>query len=696
MTLSASLNNAISGLNVAQRGIAVVSDNVSNVNTKGYVRKEVIQGTVTLANQSAGVQVETIRRVTDDFLNRELRIASAEFGRFEAAGDLHQQITSLLGDPTGDDNIVALLDKVLVEIGQLAANPETTSVRTSVLESLKRMIEEVDHVADGVRDLQRQADQRIGQKISDANQLLVDIDDFNKKINALPDSADNINLLDQRSKKLDELAVIIDVRTTQQSDGQLLVTTTGGLPLVDNNLRQLVHTPGATGGFGAAFPPISIERVDGITGNAFQISSNVDRTLLSGEIRGLLDARDGALTDLAVELGAYTGHVADQINAVHNAFSAVPPAGTLTGYNTGALATDPHGFSGIAAFHTFDANNNITATATVDFGAIGATVNDAINAVNAGLGGAGTMSLTDGVMTFAAAGGSAGVGIAQDATTPSDANGRGFAHRFGLNDLLRTEIAPHFQTGVQSGSAHGFTGTVDFELVGPQNQRPQTTTIDMAAIGGTVGDLVTQLNTDFTGVASFSLSTAGELVASPGPAFAGFELQATTDLTQRGGSDRSVSAFFGIGSAPIAAIAPGLELRADIASNSALVSLASINASGTPAVFAGDNAGANALQGLSFSTSDFAGAGRLGAITGTLAELGGELLSRSGQAASEVEFRGRDREALRDELSLRVGEVSGVNIDEEMAKLIQLQAGFNAATRVISATNEMIDALLRI
>ncbi len=71
-------------------------------------------------------------------------------------------------------------------------------------------------------------------------------------------------------------------------------------------------------------------------------------------------------------------------------------------------------------------------------------------------------------------------------------------------------------------------------------------------------------------------------------------------------------------------------------------------------------------------------------------------MGRAGQAASEIEFRSRDREALRDELALRVGEVSGVNIDEEMARLIQLQAAFNAATRVISATNEMIDELLRI
>lgn len=696
MTLTASLNNSISGLNVAQARIAVVSDNVANVNTEGYVRKEAIQNTVTLSGQSAGVRIEEIRRITDEFLNREFRIATAEFGRFEAAGDMHQQLTALLGDPTGDDNLVALLDNVLVEIGQLAANPETTSVRSSVLETFKRMTEEVDRISENIRDLRHQADLRIGQKVNDVNQLLTDIHDLNNQINSLPRSGAAASLEGQRAQKLDQLAEIIDLQASQQSDGRIIVSTTGGLPLIDSNLRQLTHTTDGSGDFGVVYAPLGISRVEPVTGTLRAISTNVDSSILSGELRGLLNARDGALNDTAIELGAYTGHVADQINAVHNAFTAVPPPATLTGHNSGALSTDSHGFTGIAAFHAFDANNNVTATATIDFGAIGGTVNDVINAVNAGLGGAGTLALTSGAMSFSAAGGSAGVAIAQDATTPSDANGRGFAHRFGLNDLVRTGNGPHFQTGLQSGSAHGFTGSVTFELVGPQNQRPQTSTIDLGAIGGTVGDLVTQLNTDFTGVASFNLSAAGEIVVTPAASFTGFELEATSDQTTRGGTGKSVSDIFGIGSGAMTGIAPGLELRSDIVQNSARLSLATINASGTPAIFSGDNAGANALQGLSFSTATFAGAGRLGTISGTLAELGGELLGRAGQAASEIEFRSRDREALRDELALRVGEVSGVNIDEEMARLIQLQAAFNAATRVISATNEMIDELLRI
>ncbi|WP_416897824.1 MAG: flagellar hook-associated protein FlgK [Minwuia sp.] len=694
MSLTASLNSAISGMNVAQRSIAVVSDNVANVNTEGYARRQVVQSPATIAGQIAGVGVEEIRRTADEFLNREFRIATAEFSRFDAAGGLHEQISSLLGDPTGDRNIVALLDKVLVAAGSLAANPETTAVRSSAIEALQRLTEDVDRLSDGVRDLRRQADQRVSQGVDDANLLLQEIHDLNQRIAGLRDDNNRVGLIDERSRKLDALSQIIDIRTADQSDDRVLVSTTGGLPLVDQSLRQLVHGGSNAGGFGEVFQPIGIQRIDDATGARVTISTNIDDKILSGELKGLMETRDGALNDLATELGAFGGRMADEINRVHNEFTAVPPAATLTGRNTGTLAADPHGFTGIATFHAFDANNTVTATATIDFGAIGGTVNDVITAVNAGLGGAATLALNNGVMSFTAAGGSAGVGIAQDAATPSDANGRGFAHRFGLNDLIQTTAGPHFETGLAATSNHGFTGTATFELIGPANQRPISATVDFGAIGGTVNNILTELNTAFTGVASFSLNGEGALVTTPSANFAGFRLETTQDATARGGTGVSVSDFFGIGSEPKANMAAGMSVNSEIVRTPSRLSLATIDPTGTPSAHSGDNAGAVALQALNFVTSEFDGAGRLPSMTGTLAEIGSEVLGRAGQAANDIQVRTRDREALMEDLSARVAEVSGVNIDEEMAQLIQLQAAFNAATRVISTTNEMIDALL--
>ena len=43
----------------------------------------------------------------------------------------------------------------------------------------------------------------------------------------------------------------------------------------------------------------------------------------------------------------------------------------------------------------------------------------------------------------------------------------------------------------------------------------------------------------------------------------------------------------------------------------------------------------------------------------------------------------------------RFGEVSGVNIDQEMSQLVQLQTAYGANARVLTAVREMMDTLMR-
>ena len=173
-------------------------------------------------------------------------------------------------------------------------------------------------------------------------------------------------------------------------------------------------------------------------------------------------------------------------------------------------------------------------------------------------------------------------------------------------------------------------------------------------------------------------------------------VEVLADDSTRGATGVSASDLFGLGSAAVASVASGFGVSSAVSGNPEGIALARVNAAGTPAVGIGDNAGAIALQDLGSTESRFDGAGRLPAMTATLSEIGSELLGRVGQAARDISIRAEDRLALRDELSERVSEVSGVNLDEEMTRLITFQTAFNASARVISATQEMLDALLRI
>ena len=84
MSLSVALSSATSGLMAAQAGLRTVSDNIANVNTPGYVRKILDQSHLALAGAGAGVTVNGVKRVTDQYLQFASLTASGEASRWNA------------------------------------------------------------------------------------------------------------------------------------------------------------------------------------------------------------------------------------------------------------------------------------------------------------------------------------------------------------------------------------------------------------------------------------------------------------------------------------------------------------------------------------------------------------------------------------------------------------------------------------
>jgi flagellar hook-associated protein 1 FlgK len=69
-----------------------------------------------------------------------------------------------------------------------------------------------------------------------------------------------------------------------------------------------------------------------------------------------------------------------------------------------------------------------------------------------------------------------------------------------------------------------------------------------------------------------------------------------------------------------------------------------------------------------------------------------------GQAAitaRQVSDTATNARAFGDALEFRAAAVSGVNVDEEMSRLVQLQKAYTVSARIIAATDEMFDELFR-
>jgi flagellar hook-associated protein 1 FlgK len=86
--------------------------------------------------------------------------------------------------------------------------------------------------------------------------------------------------------------------------------------------------------------------------------------------------------------------------------------------------------------------------------------------------------------------------------------------------------------------------------------------------------------------------------------------------------------------------------------------------------------------------------GGLPAKSVTLANYAGDIIAHSATLAQSAQQAASRDSALADQLSYRAASVSGVNLDEEMARLVQLQQAYAASARIVTATNDLFGELL--
>ncbi|CAN7240665.1 flagellar hook-associated protein FlgK [Brevundimonas sp. LjRoot202] len=701
MSLNAIMNTATSGLAAAQTQLRVVSDNVSNVNTPGYVRKIADQVARTSQGMGTGVEVARIRLATDRFLQAASLNAGAEAARQGVRHELYDRIQSLFGDPGGETGFFSQVDRVFSAFATSAEDPTSGPRRQDALFKTQALFDEAGRIGQQIQAVREDADGRIESAIERANSLLEQIEALNLEIaRATVVSGDASGAETAQSALIGQLAELVDIRVSARPVGGVSIRTGAGTLLAGQGAATLSYNRAGTVTGETVFNDIWVTEPGG------QKRSLLD-SVVSGEIRGLVELRDIEATAAAERLAELVAHVADELNRAHNANSSVPAPTSLTGRNVGqTLESAIAGFSGQTTVAVTNAGGVIQARADIVFSGATMTVNGVaatpatfLTVLNAQLGGAATASFVDGKLTLAASG-TNGVAIADDPASPSTKAGRGFSHYFGLNDLISTDRPAIYETGMTAASPHGFTAgeTMTFRFVGESGSKLRDIQVAVPA-GGTVGDLLNALNDTTTGVGrfgSFALAADGSLsftgYGSPAPTMSVLE-----DRTIQTPSGVSVTELFGIGGGVRSSRADGFSLRTDIRQSPSRLALAQLNLSaavGASALSVGDGRGALLLADAGERAANFAPAG--GSLGGPISvsryasELSGEIGGKAAAAKNRSDMAG----ALATEATARQTAYEGVNLDEELVLMTTYQQAFNASARLIQAANDMYDTLL--
>lgn len=704
MSLNSVIANGLSGLHASQAAMKVISQNVANANTPGYVRAELPLSTQVIGAAGAGVEVGQLRRAADRFLAAMAVSARAGLGDAQARADMMTRAQNAFGDPNGPSSLFGAVDRAFAAFQNLGAQPNSPIARRQVLDDLGFVFADISRASHTIESLVTEADQRVAEGVTRLGGLLQRISDLNGEVEASTragqDATGAANLRDQL---IDEASQIIDLRVTFKQAGRVELRTPAGALLVGQRAAEITYTPNA----------ILFRAPNEIGINPdLQAGQTLDPYIRGGELKGLMQARDVDLPGLSAALGEFAAGLADALNAVHAQNTAAPAPNGLVGRQTGLLGTDALNFSGATTLAIVDSVGALTRRVAIDFTAgqitvetTGApttiafanTINSFTAALNTALGPApGGAQFQNGVLSLNAQGGL----VVVDGETPTATRqGRGFAHFFGLNDIVRGDTPSFFEAGISATDAHGLIagGAMTFRVTGAQGQQVMDRAVTVT--GTSWQDLVNALNNTTTGLglyATFSINAQGRLVSTAG---SGFEVELIEDTTSRGATTMSVGALFGMDRASTAGRALELQVNPTLSSDVSRLALGRPNISadfGDRIIENGDTRGLAALVSTRDRVHSFAGAGAISAQTASIASYAARLGAEAGRLATIAERQQAGADAVYKAASERRLAVEGVNIDEELVNMTQFQQSYAAASRVIQAATEMFDVLLSI
>lgn len=248
-------------------------------------------------------------------------------------------------------------------------------------------------------------------------------------------------------------------------------------------------------------------------------------------------------------------------------------------------------------------------------------------------------------------------------------------------------------------------GEVRIALTDPASgEIAEVRTIDLAGLG-TVQDIIDEIEAAFVDEdITVEVTDDDQLRITAN----GLGIVIDEDTSALGGDERGLSHFFGLNDLfrtpgvpmdgagdPDQGAALSISVREDIVANPALLAAGRLigEDAGDIAVATGDGTVAQKLAGAFDASIDFAAGGNLDARSATLAGYAGDLLQFQAGETARLERQTDFQEGLRDELTFRAEAVSGVNIDEELTRLITLEQAFSASARVVSVVREMFDTL---
>jgi flagellar hook-associated protein 1 FlgK len=617
MGLSSALATAMSGLSANQAALSIISSNVANAQTPGYVTQSTNQVEVSSGSFGSTVTTTGVNRALDVFVQNQLRTETSGGSYATQISNILGQLQSVYGTPGGAGTLETSLSSFTTALQSLSSNPGDSSAQSVALSAAQTLAQQLNTTTQGIQSLRTNVDQDIGSSAAQANTDMNQIAQLNTQLQGLtPTDPQAATLMDQRDGAINDLSKLVDIHVVTDSSNQTNIFTNSGIQLVGQGLASTFNysSPGAlsaTSLYNANPAQSGVGSLNIKLPNGAQIDVVANNVVSSGQIAADLQLRDQTLVQAQTQV--------DQLAAtLSSSLSDQTTAGT-------AVTVPAAGFS--VSTSNLQAGNTINLTYTNPT----TKTQQQISIVN----------------------------VTDPTALPlkNGANANPLLVGINLTPPMTASV------GTQLNAAIGTATGLSFSSSGA--------TLTVVGAGSTVN-------------AASTTATASSLTSGSA------QLPLFTDA-----NSLYTGQYTGAGS-EMTGLAGRITVNAAVLANPSALSVYSTS----PPTAAGDNTRSSfmfsQLTSATFNYSPQTGLGSASQpFNGTVSNYLQQFISQQGNASTQATQLQQGQSVVVATLQQKFNSTSAVNIDTEMANLIQVQNTYAANAHIMSVVQSMMQSLLQ-
>ena len=249
-----------SGLQSAQNALNTTANNLANVNTKGYVRQQVVFSDrtydplkigidVNLQQSGLGVTIGDVVHARDIFLDKAYRLETGRNSFYETCYETTTYVEDLLQELDGEEFKTSVED-LWRSFQELAKTPADSVTQNLVLQKSELLLSRAQTLYDDLKEYQMNIDMQIREDVDRVNEIGQRIYELNMEIQRVESNRVEtaMTLRDERDRLIDELCTYANITTQEDQNGYMYVTMEGTDFVYESGYHAIeVHRANLTG-----------------------------------------------------------------------------------------------------------------------------------------------------------------------------------------------------------------------------------------------------------------------------------------------------------------------------------------------------------------------------------------------------------------------------------------------------------------